>query len=165
MMKNANRLSVPQSEKKFISPELRQKLFLEIKNGYKTRFNMKPIFSCLNTNPEIYVDYLVVYTVRNDMDTMDLVLFDIPPIYSDRSTPCYKYYRKMKKEDQFFQYGVEDMTTLDRNRFYEYIVKQVGLSLEKDDPLYWKNPDNISELLPWLLDLSLHYNKKPNKKE
>ena len=35
------------------------------------------------------------------------------------------------------------------------------LSLDKNDPMYWKNPQNSDEILQGLLDLSLRYNKKP----
>ena len=66
-------------------------------------------------------------------------------------------------EEKFFNFGIDDIVTMEKSKFNEFIVKGLGLSINKNDPLYWKNPDNYKTLLNGLLDLSLQYTKKQKK--
>ena len=159
MMKSSKKINIPVNELKFIKPEIRQKLFLEICNGYPKRYNVKLMYAYLNSDPEIIVDYLVMYSARNDENTADLILFDIPPIHSIRSTPGYRYCRRTHKEDEFYEYGIDDIVVIEKDKFYEFITS-IGLDRDKNSEFYWKKPENASELLSGLLDLSLRYNKR-----
>ena len=160
MIMSSKRIKIPPEELRFIKPDVRQKIFKEIYEGYQKRYNMKLIYGYLNQDPSLFVDYCIIYKARNNDDTADIIVFDIPPIHSDRSTPGYRYCRRTHQEYKFFEYGVDTMTVMDKRRFYEFITEKLGLSLDKDDPLYWKNPANYKDLLQNLLDMSLRYRKK-----
>jgi hypothetical protein len=160
MMKNPNRIAVPFEQRAMIDPKTRQKVFKEIYEGYASRYGMKLIYAYLNHDPELMVDYGVIYQARNDADTGNLIIYDVSTLYSDRSTPAYKYYAKIKKKDQFFQFGIEEAVVMDRSKFFEYLTIRLDLNQKKGDPRYWKDPENGGELIKGLLDLSLEYVKK-----
>ena len=160
MIDGRNKLHIPPDEKKFITPKSRQKMFKHIINGYTERFGMKLIYAYLNSDPNLMVDYCVIYTARNEDNSGDLILFDIPPIHSDRSTPGYRYCYRVRKEDEFFQFGVDDMTILAKEKFYVFITMGLGLSRDKNSPDYWKKDENYEDLLQGLLDMSLRYTKR-----
>ena len=160
MITSSKRIKIPPEELRFIKPDVRQKLFKEIYSGYTNRYGMKLMYGYLNTDPEIFVDYCIIYKARNDDNTADIIVYDIPPIHSDRSTPGYRYCRRTYQEDKFFEYGVENMVVMDKVKFFEFITMNLGYSTDKSDPLYWKNPANYKDLLQGLLDISLRYNKK-----
>lgn len=157
---SSKRIKIPPEELRFIKPDIRQKLFKEIYSGYTTRYGMKLIYAYLNSDPTLLVDYCVIYKARNNDDTANIIVFDAPPIHSDRSTPGYRYCRRTMQEDKFFEYGVDNMVVMDRTKFYEFITLNLGYSLNKDDALYWKNPKNYRDLLQGLLNISLRYTKK-----
>lgn len=160
MFNSSKNLHIPTEEKRFITPEVREKMFKHIYSGYPKRYPMKLIYAYLNSDPNMMVDYVVIYSARNDEDTGDLILFDVPPIHSDRSTPGYRYCYRTKKEDEFFKAGVDDMTIMDKNLFYEFITMKLGLSRDKKSPDYWKSANNYEDLLQGLLDISLRYTKR-----
>ena len=160
MFKEKDELRIPASEKRFINPDLRQKLFTEIYTLYGKKFEIKLLYAYLNFDPEVIVDYCVIYSARNDSDTADLILFDIPPIHSDRSTPGYRYCKRTKKTTEFFNYGIDHMVVMERAKFNEFIVKSLELSLDKNSDLYWKKPEHYKDLLQSLLDMSLMYKTK-----
>ena len=160
MMKNPKRVRVPLDERKYIKPDVRKKLFKEIYSGYPKRYDVKLVYAYLNTDPDLMVDYCVIYSGRNADNTGDLILFDIPPIYSDRSVPAYRYCRRTHQEDKFFEYGIDEIVIMDKYKFYEFITMKLGLSLKKGDETYWKNPNNYKEFIRELLDMSLLYQKK-----
>ena len=160
MITSKNKLKIPPEELRFTKPDIRSKLFKEIYSGYKNIYGLKLIYAYLNTDPSLLVDYCVIYKARNDDDTTDIIVYDIPPIHSHRSTPGYRYCRRTHQENKFFESGVEDMVVMDKNKFYEFIMYNLEYSLDKNDPKYWKNPENYKDLLQGLLDISLRYNKK-----
>lgn len=162
MMRNKYALRVPMNERTFIRPDVREKVFKEIANGYKKRFNIKLLYAFLNTNPEFQLDYGVIYKARSDDGIHDVIVFDMVPIYSDRCTPVYLYYKKLKKEDNFFNFGIEEMVNIDPNRFYEFLKVRCLLDRDKNSENYWKNPKHAEEMCDELLNLSLPYvRKKP----
>ena len=160
MQHNKWRLNVPHDESIMISPEARQIAFKQIYMGYTKRYQMKLLYAFLNYDPDKMTDYLIVYKVRNDDNTANLIMYDLAPIFSDRCTPNYRYYKQVKKAGQFFKYGLDEMTTLEESRFYEYIEKYLLLSRDKKEDTYWKDPKNAAILCEGLLDLSLRYKVK-----
>ena len=162
MIKNRHRIAVPAVARGGITVQDRKRAFKEIYEGYTKRYNMKLLYAYLNFDVENAekIDYCIVYKARNDDNTGDLVLFDSVVIYSDRCTPCYDYYRQTGNQDNFFQFGVEEMVTMDINKFYEFLVKYLDLSLDKCDENYWKNKESAAKFVNGLLDLSLQYVKK-----
>lgn len=161
MITSSKKIKIPPDERRFISPDIRQKLFKDLCNNYKSKLNLNLIYGYLNSDPEIMIDYCIIFKVRNNDDTGDLILFDVPPIHSDRSTPGYRYCKRTHQVYKFLEYGIDDMAVMDKNKFFEFITLNLGLTRNKNDYLYWKNPDNYKVLLQGLLDLSLRYNKRP----
>lgn len=159
---NSKRVKIPPAELRFIKPNVRQKIFKEIYTGYTTRYGMKLVYGYLNSDPELFVDYCIIYKARNDDNTADIIVFDVPPIHSDRSTPAYRYCRRTNQQDKFFEYGVDNMVVMEKSKFYEFITLNLGFSTNRKDDLYWKRSTNYRDLLQGLLDLSLRYNKKPS---
>jgi hypothetical protein len=159
-MKNKNRLNVPFEQRSSINPEMRQKVFQEIYEGYTQKFGIKLLYAYLNHDPNIMVDYCVIYKARNDADTTNLIIYDVAPLFSDRSTPSYLYYKRMHQVDKFFQYGIDEAVIMDQSRFFEFLRVRLELNRKKGDPNYWKNPVHGGELCDSLLELSLEYVKK-----
>lgn len=160
MMKNSNRIQVPFKHRSWIEPAVRMVAFKEIYEGYIKRFSVKLLYAFLNHNPELMIDYGVIYSARNDDDTGDLIIYSIEPLFSDRCTPAYCYYRNMGKIENFFNFGIEEMVIMDKEKFYEYLYQKLDFNKKKGDPRYWRDPNNGEELCKGLLDLSLEYMKK-----
>lgn len=160
MMKNSNRIQVPFKHRSWIEPAVRNVAFKEIYEGYTKRFSVKLLYAFLNHNPDLMIDYGIIYSARNDDDTGDLIIYAIEPLFSDRCTPAYKYYRNMGKTENFFNFGIEEMVVMDKEKFYEYLYQRLDLNRKKGDPRNWKDPENGEELCKGLLDLSLEYMKK-----
>ena len=157
MLDSNKKIKIPADELAWISPDVRQKIFNEIYATYQTKYNIKLLYACLNTNPDVLVDYCIIYKTKNDDNTGDLIIFDIPPIHSDRSTPGYRYCKRNRITDDFYEEGINSMVVMDRSRFFEFVEMGLHLSRNKDDKNFWKNPENSDQLLN---DISLLYVKK-----
>ena len=164
MINADKKLKIPADEKNFILPDVRQKIFTEIYTMYQRKYNVKLIYAYLNTDPNLIVDYLVIYKTKNTSGNRDLIIYDCVPAHSDRSTPGYRYCKRTGITNDFYDEGINSMVVIDKNKFYEYITEKLFLSIDKDNPLYWKSPENYKELINGLLDLSIYYVKrKPNQ--
>lgn len=156
-----NELKIPPEEVRIpISWNLRQKLFTEIYRTYPKMYGVKLVYAFINTDPDLIIDYLVIYKARNDDDTMDLIIFDASIIYGTTCTPAYRYCRLNKKAKQFYQKGIENMVTMQKDKFYEFIQEGLGLSLDKESKTYWKKQENYKILCEGLLELSTRYQKR-----
>lgn len=154
-------LDIPMEEKNFIDPRLRPKFFMDLIQNYKERYpNIKLIYAYLNTDAKIPIDYVVVFSTRNIDNTMDLIIYDAPLLYNDRSLPGYRYCKRLKIEDDFFKEAINNMVSLTTVRFNEYINMMLNLSIESNSELYWKKPDYSKTFVKGLLDLSLRFNKR-----
>lgn len=154
-------LKIPPEEVRVpISGNLRQKLFTEIYKTYSKLYGVKLIYAFMNTDPNLIIDYIVIYKTRNDDDTTDLIIFDASIVYGSTCTPAYRYCRLNKKAKKFYQNGIENMVTMQKSKFYEFIQEGLGLTLDKESPLYWKNPENYELLCEGLLDLATRYRKR-----
>ena len=160
MLDNNKKLRIPIDELAFIRPEVRQKLFKEIYITYQNKYNIKLLYACLNTNPDVLVDYCIIYKTKNDDGTKDLIIFDVTPVSSDRSTPGYRYCKRNKITDDFYDEGINSMVIMERSKFFEYIEMNLMLSKDKNSEDYWKGPKNSDKLLKGLLDISFRYVKK-----
>lgn len=165
MISNKKKLGIPyQARRKLILPDMREKIFREIINTYHKKFGLKPMYAFLNTDDELIADYAAVFTVRNSMDTLDLVVYLVPPAYTELSTPGYRYCRANKIASKWYQFGIDHMVTLTKQNFYGFITETLQLSLDKNSPGYWKNPENYFVVLTGLTDLSHLYNKDAKSK-
>jgi hypothetical protein len=154
-------LSVPVEEKAFIDPRVRPKFFMDLIQNYKDRYpNFKLIYAYLNTDAKIPIDYVIIFSTKNVDNTMDLVIYDAPLLYNDRSLPGYRYCKRLKIEDDFFKEATNNMVSLSLVRFNEYINMMLNLSIESNNELYWKRPEYAKTFCKGLLDLSLRFNKR-----
>lgn len=161
LLEYRKKLGVPSdARRKMILPDMRQKVFKEIIETYQRLYGIKLIYAFLNTDPESIVDYAAVFTARNDDDTADLVLYLAPPIYTELSTPGYRYCRVNKMASKWYQFGFEHMVKLTKENFYGFLQHSLFLSIHKGDDLYWKDPRNYYEVIEGLIDLSHLYNRK-----
>lgn len=160
MRKNKNMIGIPHAAlTRIIYPDMRKKVFLEILDVYQKRYNLKLMYAFLNTDSELIADYACVFQTRNTANTADLVVFLVPPIYTELSTPGYRYCRNNKIASKWFESGIKMMVALTKENFYGFIVNVLELSLDKKSPAYWKNPENYFVVLTGLQDLSHVYNK------
>lgn len=160
MINSDKKLKIPAKEKHFILPDVRQKIFTEIYTMYQRKYTVKLLYAYMNTDPELIIDYLVVYKSKNTTGDKDLIVFDCVPAHSDRSTPGYRYCKRTGITNDFYEEGINSMVVMEKNKFYEFITHGLGLSTDKNDKLYWRSPDNYKELLNGLLDLSVRYVKR-----
>jgi hypothetical protein len=163
MLDKNKKFNVPMNERKFIKPDIRKKAFKEIYLTYQKKYEhvgMKLLFAYLNTDPNKIVDYIILYKAKDDSGTTDLILYDAVPAFSDRSTPGYVYCKRNNIADKFYEEGIESMVKMSKDKFDQFIELGLHLSLDKNDELYWKNLDNIEDLIRGLMDLSFQFNKK-----
>lgn len=157
MISPYKKLNIPREEKLFILPEPREKLFIDLINQYKKRYpDLKLIYGYLNHDSSLSIDYVLIF----HMIESDVIIFDIPYIYTDRAIPGYRYCKKNHIENDFFEEAYGLMTRLSYPRFNEYLTIMCNLSLDSKNELYWQNPKNSMTLCKGLVDLSLRYNKK-----
>lgn len=157
-----NKISdIPFENRSMIDPYLRAKVFKEIYEGYTKMYGIQLLYAFINSNPSSMVDYCIVYSAKNDYGTANLILFDVPPIYSARCTPAYQYLKERRQlKDRFFSPGIDEMCIMEKSKFYEYLQIRLELNRKKGDERYWKNPKNGVELAEGLLDISMLYKKK-----
>lgn len=160
-MKTEEKLNIPKEEKRYITPELRQKLFLNILENYKVYApHLKRLHAFLNFDSSNPIDYLVMFTAITENGNV-FVLWDMPIQYSNRTTPGYRYVVKNNLYDDFFADSLKYMCKAPFSKFEEFIIDACKLSWDKASPLYWKKPENSKEFIKNLMSLSLLY--KPQK--
>lgn len=160
MINPDKKLKIPAKEKQFIMPDVRQKIFKEIYTMYQRKYTIKLIYAYLNTDPDLMVDYLIIFKTKNTAGNKDLIIYDCVPAHSDRSTPGYRYCKRTGITDDFYEEGINSMVVMEKNKFYEFITSGLGLSTDKNDPLYWRSGENYKDVINGLLDLSLRYVKR-----
>lgn len=155
-------LNIPLSERQYMTGPLRAKLVAEIFSQYKKRFDrLKMIYGIVNRNGQIPVDYAAIFTVVSN-GNVKLIIIDVAYAYGERSTPGYRWCKIHHKEDDYFKEVGSHLAQMTEASFHASIVDNMHLSLDKDDPLYWKNPDNVDALAKGLSDLYIKF-KKPKK--
>lgn len=154
------KLRIPINEMKFIKPDVRQKVFKEIYTTYQKKFNVKLIYAYLNTDPNLIVDYIVMYKAKDSTGKVDIIMYDAVPAYSNRCTPGYLYCKRNGITDDFYDEGINSMVILSKDKFNEFIDMGLRLSRDKESDLYWKKPDKSKDLITGLLDMSFQYKKK-----
>lgn len=162
MIDPTKRLKIPMPEKYYIYPDARKKLFMHLVNEYKIRYeDLKLLYAYLNFNPDLNIDYLLVFSTKNSAGN-PMIMYDAPFLYSDRTTPGYRYCIKNNLLDDFFEEAMLQMTTLPKYSFNEFLSIAINppLSTDKNNPRYWRNPNVAFDLCKNLGELSLRYAKK-----
>ena len=156
-------IEIPLEEKTFILPQPRIKLFENLITNYKVFCpELKLIYAFLNFNSKTPIDYLVIFTATSKGQRV--LLWDAPYLYSNKTIPAYRYICKNNLFEQFFKYVEESICRMSYERFLEFIPCNLcGLSLDKNDPKYWKKQENADQLLAAMADLSLQYTPQPGQ--
>lgn len=144
----------------WVRPEIRLKAIKEISLGYQARFGIKLIYSFINTDPNMELDYGIIYKAWNDDKTNKIILYDMVPAYSDRCVPSYIYYRKIKAQENFYNYGIEDMRLVSEDKFFHFLDFRCLLNRDKNSDRYWKRPEHAKELCTQILDAGLPQNRQ-----
>lgn len=157
-------IEVPFEEKVFILPEPRIKLFHNLIENYKVYCpQLKMIYACMNYNPDLKVDYLLIFTAT--VNGVPVVFWDCPFLYSNRAIPAYRYICRNGLHEQYFTFCMESICRTIKKKFDEFIESGLcGLSLDKNSPLYWKKPENSNKLIEAVTELSMEYVPDPSIK-
>lgn len=158
-------LDIPQEVLNFIKPDTRMEVFNYILKDYAKRYpQLKLQFAYINTDSESPIDFVVLFRTKSVDGKRNLIVFDIPVIYSDRSLPGFRYCKSQGKDmtNKYYDYAIDNMTRLDETKFHEFITHVAKLSLNKRSKNYWKKEQHAKDLASKLFDLSLLY-RRPDK--
>lgn len=158
-------LEIPQEILNNIKPETRAEVFQYLIKEYPKRFKqLKLLFAYINTDSESPIDFVVLFKTKSVVGKRNLIVFDIPIIYTDRSLPGYRYCKSNGKEmtDKYYNFAIENMVRLEEDKFKEFVINVAGLSFDPLSSNYWKKPAHAKNLASKLFELSLLYNR-PDK--
>ena len=158
IVKHEKELTIPLEEKGLLPKETTKKIFTNIYNGYRNRFNLELICAYYSNNFNIMYEYMIMYKGRNTENTGDIILFDIPPRGSSRSVAGYRYYYRQGKKEDFFKFGIDNMVIIGAEYLTEFLQSKMLLSTKKEDENYWKSKEHIEDVMIALADFGLTYN-------
>lgn len=157
MLKIIDKVNVPMEELRFITKDARIKFFKNLLANFEVFCPaFKRIYAYLNFNSETPVDYLVIFTA--EIHGVETALWLMPYLYTSRTLPGYRYVVQHNLYEDFFKDCYMHMIKIPKNKFDEFIVDGCNLSLKKEDPNYWKNPEHGNLLLKNMASMSLLYN-------
>lgn len=113
------------------------------------------IIEVITHNHPCDIDYFIIF--KSIADGKEIIFFDAPYIFTNRSICGYRYCLRENKTRDFFIDAIHCMTRMSRPKFDEYIENICELSLEKNDKLYWRNKDNFPVLMEHLIDLQIRF--------
>ena len=156
-------IQIPFEEKTFILQHPQIKLFQNLIDNYKVFWpELNLIYAFLNFNSKNPIDYLLIFTGQSNGEK--IILWDAPYLYSNKTIPAYRYICKNNLYEQFFKFAEESLCRITFAKFKEFIPSTLcGLSLDKDNSKYWKNPENADILLEAMSDLALQYTPQPGQ--
>lgn len=149
----------------------RDQYFMDMLKQFKLKFPGVKVFYA-NTKPGQQLnpehptpDFIIILKgrlVSNDprLPPKNIILFDIPMIFTDRSIAGWTLAVERGKKNAYFDYMMDKMCRIPENRFAEYLVHMAYLSLDKNEKRYWKNPENQDELIRELMELYMRFAKK-----
>ena len=153
-----------------ILPE-RNRYFMDIINTIKKKYPALQIIYASNLtgqtlNPERPVpDFVLVIKgklVSNNPKEPDksIILIDCPLVFTERSIAGWTIAVEEGNLDGYLNYMLDKALRIDESRFYEYITHMALLTLDKNDPRYWKSPANAEKVATELEELYTRYNRK-----
>lgn len=158
-----NEIEVPFEEKTFILPNDRIKLFQNLLDNYKVFLpGLELLYAYLNFNSENPIDYLVIFRGKSKNGGVPLILWDCPYLYSNKTTPAYRYIVKTGQQAKFFKFISESLYRMEESKFRELIPSNLcGLSLNPKSKDYWKRAENADILVKAMINISMEYTPKP----
>lgn len=158
----------PMDERLLIYPKPRQDLFLNLVENYKIFCSdLTMLYAGLNYDSSLKIDYLVIF--HRILENQDVILWDCPFLYSNRTIPSYRYAVKNQLHKEFFQECKFHLCQIVQYRFIEFLESGLcnELSVKSDNPRFWKDPRNIGDLMKGMSELSLQYRpvgyRNPNR--
>jgi hypothetical protein len=158
MIDKNKKLKIPREEKLYISKEIREALFLDLINVYQEKCQaMTLVYAYINTDSSKPLDYILLFRTRNTANTTDLIVYDAPLLYSDRSIPGYRYCKRTGIVNTFIEEAVASMVRLSEYRFREFIELSTGLEYIDEGENSWMNAEYATIVADKLLELSTRY--------
>ena len=149
----------PMDERLIIYPKPRQDLFKNLLENYPIFYpELKLIYAALNYDSELKIDYIVIFHSKAP-GKENMLIWDAPFQYSNRSIPSYRYAVKQNLYNDFFKECVSHFCVIRKDSFNEFLTSDLckNLSLDKNDPKYWKLPENTHDLISGMSDMGLRY--------
>lgn len=114
-----------------------------IMRGIVKRFGLEITYAYLNPVFNELTDYIIVgYSSRDNK----IVIFHAVS-FGECSTAQFDLYAANKNLDEFYQNMMNNATCYPE-RVFDALMVQHGLSLNKGDPMYWRNTDkNVAKLV------------------
>ena len=159
----------PMEERYYIYPKPRIELFLNLIENYKVFCpGLTLLYAGLNYDSELKIDYLVIFHTHTDKDG-DVILWDSPFLYSNRTVPAYRYAVKNNLHKEFFTECMSHFCQISENKFIEFLESNMCnyLALSPEDPKFWKLSENSHDLMKGMSEMSLQYKpsgyRNPNR--
>ena len=160
----------PLDERLYILPKPRQQLFLNLVENYKLYCpDLTMLYAGLNYDSSEKMDYLIIF--HRELEGQDVILWDCPFLYSNRTIPSYRYAVRNNLHKEFFTECKFHMCQIVQPKFIEFLESNLCnyLSLDPEDPRFWKLPENCKDLMHGMGELSLQYRpvgyRNPNRPE
>lgn len=155
----------------------RDKYFMDLITQYKKRYpGMKLIYANNTVGNHIKVnpytpmaDFILIFRVMTNPTNIKkprpFIILECPLQFSDRSISGWTMAVEDNNIDGYFSYMIDTATRLTEDKFQEYIEYITLLSLDKNDPRYWKLPNNSEAFTGKIMQLCAQYNpSKPGLK-
>lgn len=105
-------------------------------------------------NQDIQVDYCFIWKSPYEKK----YYFTCPYIRTRSSIPGFRYALRTNQLDLWFSIAMEEAPSIDFRKFDEFIEYLCKLSTDKENPKYWKKPENKLQLVKFLIDLQMRHN-------
>jgi hypothetical protein len=130
-------------------------LFEEVRNGItKRKPQMISTYVYLSEPDTAHIDFFIIYKFYNEgKDTKGIAICS-SLVYTNKSLSGYLYAKDHDMLDDYFETLFTNMTLLREGEFTMAIEKILGLSMDKNSPLFWKNQKYISLVVNKIFDAS-----------
>jgi hypothetical protein len=135
-------------------------LYSEIKKRYPY---LKCVYAYLSPTPADRIQYLLIYSFLGSVgrrgDTIKKYVILIGNGFSLLSLHGYDIAKKRGALDSWFKDCFDTPVTYPEVFFKNIVERSDELSLNKDDPRYWKKPENATALAKQLDDYAAQFNR------
>lgn len=155
----------------------RDKYFMDLIDQYQKRYpGMKLIYANNTVGDHVKIksytpmaDFILIFRVMTNptptKKPSPFIILECPLQFSDRSLAGWTMAVEDNNMDGYFNFMIDTATRLTEEKFKEYIEYITLLSLDKDDPRYWKLSNNSESFTGKIMQLCAQYNpSKPGLK-
>lgn len=153
----------------------RARYFMDMINQFKKKYPTLKIlyancasgatFNADHPRPDflLIVRGIMVSKQRNQPDK-PIIMIDAPLLFTDRAIAGWTLAVEEGNMDGYFDYMIDKMLRITEPRFIEYIIHMCLLSMDPENPLYWKRPENLDKLCKEIMELYARFAKKTSNK-